>query len=81
LIALAEKTTAAVTEARSMLADLNRPLGQESGLRHVTGSAEALAASLTWRALVLVGAVFLAALLYFWITRGFPRRSRPKDGT
>ena len=79
LIALAEKTTAAVTEARSLLGDLNRPLEEKSGVRHVTGSAEALAASITWRALVLVGAVFLAALLYTWITRGFLRRSRPKE--
>lgn len=79
LVALAEKTTAAVTEARSLLADLNRPLGDESGVRRVTGSAEALAASLTWRALVLVGAVLLAALLYAGITRGFLRSSRRKE--
>ena len=79
LIALAEKTRAAVTEARSLLTDLNRPLEEKSGVRQVTGSAEALAASITWRALVLVGAVLLAALTYTWITRRFLRRSGSKE--
>jgi methyl-accepting chemotaxis protein len=66
-----EKTTAAAQELRSLVADLNQPMSQKSGIQQVTTNAEGLIERITWRAILVIFAFFTAMAVFLLIRSHF----------
>ncbi len=79
--ALLDRANVLTTDLRGLVGDLHRPLPADSSLQQTLAEAQRRADAsidkLTWRGAVLIGAAFLAALAYHFITRRTRGRTPP----
>jgi hypothetical protein len=77
LVDLAERTERVLQDARALIADLKGPMADSSALGETMDRAQHLAGCITWYAIAVIAALFVAAVAYTWIAAKVARRRTP----